>query len=418
MSFKEQLKSYILSKNISNEERKLGIEVECFIFDKNDNRIPVNSGSSFSAFDLLKELESLPNGNYSLEPGGQIEWSSPPSHQLKDIERDLLEHKESLDKILNREGLKSLYIGVDPFNNPSEIDLIDQKKYLLMNDNMEKKGSLGKWMMRNTCSIQINYDIVDEPDLEELTFILDCLHPVTSYLFSNSPFKEKKPNGNLNLRNHIWENTDSDRCKSLIDHGIFKREDLLELYLDFALQVPSIFKLDDNFNIQRSKSLLGDDLKYRFDKGLLRPEDIQAALHQIFTNVRLKNLVEVRDIDCLPFEHIMAPVAFVTGLITNKKIRKELLFIFENWSHKDRSSWNELSSSLDDSLIGPNKKTFLDWVDFVGQLSLKGLKSRNLGEEKYFSEFFEVIKSKGPISKQIQDRFSLSGQSLNKFIFR
>ena len=129
MSFKEQLKSYILSKNISNEERKLGIEVECFIFDKNDNRIPVNNGSSFSAFDLLKELESLPNGNYSLEPGGQIEWSSPPSHQLKDIERDLLEHKESLDKILNREGLKSLYIGVDPFNNPSEIDLIDQKKY-------------------------------------------------------------------------------------------------------------------------------------------------------------------------------------------------------------------------------------------------------------------------------------------------
>ena len=182
--------------------------------------------------------------------------------------------------------------------------------------------------------------------------------------------------------------------------------------------MPSIFKLDDNFNIQRSKSLLGDDLKYRFDKGLLRPEDIQAALHQIFTNVRLKNLVEVRDIDCLPIEHILAPVAFVTGLITNKKIRKELLFIFENWSHKDRSSWNELSSSLDGSLIGPNKKAFLDWVDFVGQLSLKGLKSRNLGEEKYFSEFFEVIKSKGPISKQIQDRFSLSGQSLNKFIFR
>ena len=418
MSVKEQLKSYILSKSISSEERKLGIEVECFIFDKNNNRIPVNKGSSFSASDLLKELESSSNGNYSLEPGGQIEWSSPPSYRLKDIERDLLEYKDSLDKILNREGFKSLYIGVDPFNNPREIDLIAQKKYLLMNDNMDKKGSLGKWMMRNTCSIQINYDIIDEPDLEELTFILDCIHPVTSYLFSNSPFIEKKPNGNLNLRNHIWENTDSDRCRSLVDHGIFKRKDLLELYLEFALQVPSIFKLDDDFNIQSSQSALGDDLKSRFDKGLLRPEDIQAALHQIFTNVRLKNLIEVRDIDCLPFEHIMAPVAFVTGLITNKKIRKELLLIFENWSYEDRSSWNELGSSLDGSLMGPNKKTFLQWIDFVGKLSLKGLKSRNLGEEKYFSEFFEFIKSKGPISKQRQDSFTLSDQSLNKFIFR
>jgi glutamate--cysteine ligase len=418
LSVKEQLKSYILSKNISNEERKLGIEVECFIFDKNDNRIPVNKGSSFSASELLKELESSSNGNYSLEPGGQIEWSSPPSYQLKDLERYLLEYKKSLDRILNREGLKSLYMGVDPFNNPSEIDLIDQKKYLLMNDNMEKKGSLGKWMMRNTCSIQINYDIIDEPDLEELTFILDCLHPITSYLFSNSPFIEKKPNGNLNLRNHIWENTDSDRCRSLIEHGIFKRKDLLDLYLKFALQVPSIFKLDNNLDIQKSQSSLGDDLKSRLDKGLLRPEDIQAALHQIFTNVRLKNLIEVRDIDCLPFEHIMAPVAFVTGLIINKKIRKELLITFENWSPKDRLFWNELGSSLDGSLMGPNKKTFLQWIDFVGQLSLKGLKSRNLGEEKYFSEFFDDIKSKGPISKQIQDSFTSSSQSLNKFIFR
>ena len=182
--------------------------------------------------------------------------------------------------------------------------------------------------------------------------------------------------------------------------------------------MPSIFKLDDDLNIQSSKSALGDDLKSRFDKGLLRPEDIQAALHQIFTNVRLKNLIEVRDIDCLPFEHIMAPIAFITGLITNKKIRKELLLTFENWSHRERSSWNELGSSLDGSLMGPNRKTFLQWIDFVGQLSLKGLKSRNLEEEKYFSEFFEVIKSKGPISKQRQDSFTLSGQSLNKFIFR
>ena len=56
MSVKEHLKSYILSKSISSEERKLGIEVECFIFDKNNNRIAVNRGSSFSASDLLKEL--------------------------------------------------------------------------------------------------------------------------------------------------------------------------------------------------------------------------------------------------------------------------------------------------------------------------------------------------------------------------
>lgn len=418
MSVKERLKSYILANSIAGEDRKLGIEVECFIFDKNNKRIPVNKGSSYSATDLLKELDSLSNGNYSLEPGGQIEWSSPPSNKLKDIERDLLKHKNSLDKVLHREGLKSLYIGVDPFNNPVELGLINQKKYLLMNANMKKKGLLGKWMMRNTSSIQINYDIIDVDDLEELTYILDCIHPITSYLFSNSPFLEGELNGDLNLRNHIWENTDDDRCRSLIDHGISEPKNLLKLYLDFAVQVPAIFKLDDELNIRESSSTLGGDLKYRFDKNALRKEDIQAALHQIFTNVRLKNLIELRDIDCLPFEHIMAPVAFVTGLISDKKIRKDLLLTFEKWTNVERTSWNKLGSSLDGSLIGPNKKTFLYWIELVGQLSLKGLKNRNFGEEKYFSKYFDDIISKGPLSEQMQKDFGISDQSLNKFIFR
>jgi hypothetical protein len=114
----------------------------------------------------------------------------------------------------------------------------------------------------------------------------------------------------------------------------------------------------------------------------------------------------------------MAPVAFITGLISNKTIRKELVHIFEKWTNSDRVSWNKLGCSLDGSLIGPNKKTFLYWVESFSQLSLKGLKNRKLGEEKYFSEYFEDIKSKGPLSKQVQEDFIISGKSLNKFIFR
>ena len=56
MSVKNRLKSYILSKSIGNNTRKIGIEVECFIFDKNKKRIPVNKCDTFSASDLLEEL--------------------------------------------------------------------------------------------------------------------------------------------------------------------------------------------------------------------------------------------------------------------------------------------------------------------------------------------------------------------------
>ena len=171
MSVHSKVKSYILSNNIGdNAARKIGVEVECFVFDKNYYRIPVNKGSIYSASDLLEELnsiEKISNASFSLEPGGQIEWASPACQTIQELDKSFLIYKKTLDKILEREGYRSLFIGVDPFNEPLDVELIKLMKYQLMDKNMEERGSLGKWMMRNTCSIQINYDIKNGKDLEE-----------------------------------------------------------------------------------------------------------------------------------------------------------------------------------------------------------------------------------------------------------
>ena len=421
MSVKNRLKSYILSKSIGNKTRKIGIEVECFIFDKNKRRIPVNKCDTFSASDLLEEL-SLNSKNsadqYSLEPGGQIEWASPVFEKIQDLDNALSKHKYSIDNILKREDLQSLYIGVDPFNEPSDIELINHKKYRLMDANMDKKGALGKWMMRNTSSIQINYDIKNEKDLEETMYIFDCLHPGLSYLFCYSPFRNGEIINDLNFRNHIWENTDSDRCRSLINHGISGVEGLLDLYCDFVYAVPSIFKIDNKNNIQGSNISIGEELNKKYLKGELRQEDIKIALHQIFTNVRLKTLIELRDIDCLPVKYAMAPVAFTSGLINDISIRERLLDVFNNWTHIEKISWNELASSFEGNKIGPNNKKFIDWIKFFSELSLEGLAKRGFGEEKYFLGFFENIISNGTFSEQLQKRAVKSNKAIEELILK
>tara|TARA_X000000950_G_scaffold102351_1_gene129341 strand:- start:45315 stop:46583 length:1269 start_codon:yes stop_codon:yes gene_type:complete len=421
LSVHNKVKSYILSNSIGdNAARKIGVEVECFVFDKNYYRIPVNKGSIYSASDLLEELnsiEKISNASFSLEPGGQIEWASPACETIQELDKSFLIYKKTLDKILDREGYKSLFIGVDPLNEPRDVELIKLVKYQLMDKNMEERGSLGKWMMRNTCSIQINYDIKNGKDLEESVYILDCLHPVFSYLFSHSPFQKGEVIGNLNLRNHIWENTDDSRCKSLINHGIIDKRSVLDAYIDFVLHVPGIFKLDSKNNIQKTEFSLGEDLRIKYSKGLLSQEDIKAALHQIFTNVRLKNLIEVRDIDCLPFDSIMAPVAFVTGLIDAPMIREKLLSIFNSWTLEDKFLWNDLAKSLSGDVDGPGGKSFLDWVKIISEISIGGLKARKHGEEKYFSNFFENILLRGPLSFQKQNNFKKSGKLLKKYIF-
>lgn len=420
MNINKKIKSHILSQTVDKNDRKIGIEVECFIFTKNFKRIPVNSLNNYSAIDLLNELNDTSkktNGVYSIEPGGQIEWSSPPFSNIRNLEKSLYNYKKLIEGVLKKRDLIPLYMGVDPFHDPDSIDLIEHKKYQLMNSNMEKNGVLGKWMMRNTSSIQVNYDIIDEKDAEEIMFISDCIHPISAYLFSNSPFQLGESVGDKNLRNQIWENTDSNRCRSLFDHNIDKSDNLIDLYVEFVARVPGIFQLDDDLQIQDTDLLLGKQLKKKLIAGKLRKEDIQAALHQIFTNVRLKSLVEIRDIDCLPFKHILAPVAFLTGLLTESPIRKRLINEFAKWTPKERLLWNNVALGLDINQIGPNKRKYFDWVSWVGEISVEGLQKRDYNEEKYFSEYFQNILKKGSLCVQTQNEFIASGKSLEEFIF-
>ena len=420
MELNEKIKEYILSKSVPRYERRIGIEVECFIYKRNFSRIPVNKSKEYSAIDLLNELNKInkdANGTYSLEPGGQIEWSSPPCENMFELDDALTSYKGLIDSILNKRNLASLYIGVEPFTDPDNIELIDQKKYHLMNANMEKRGSLGKWMMRNTSSIQVNYDIIDQKDLEEVMFIADCIHPISAYLFAHSPFHLGESVGRKNLRNYIWENTDNTRCKSLIDHGIYNNDKLLDLYISRMTEAPGIFCLDDNLDITESRLSLRDDLEKKWSSKILTSNDIQAALHQIFTNVRLKTLIEIRDVDCLPFEYIIAPVAFLTGLIENSTCRKKLINEFLSLTRKERKTWNRLALELEIDKGSFKNKKYIDWVKWIAELAIHGLQQREIGEEKYFIDYYQNIIDNGPLSLQIQDSFMLSKKPLENFIF-
>ena len=271
-----------------------------------------------------------------------------------------------------------------------------------MHVNMEQNGTLGKWMMRNTASVQINFDVTGERELEDMTFTADCLQPVCAYLFANSPFRNGKPTGTENIRNVIWENTDNHRCRNLIDHGIESPEKIIDRYIDYIMTVPGIFELDDNGTIVRTDQTLGERLMSLENTGALRTEDNQAALHQIFTNVRLKDLVEIRGADRPPMGYEMAPVAFWTGVLTAESVRDELLSVVKNWTVEERHQFNKASLILDDAQMGPNGKTYREWNQWAGDLALDGLKERDLGEEKFFEEFFTIVMSKGPFSLQAQ----------------
>ena len=408
MGVDNRISSLILSQIVDHQYRKIGMEEECIIYTKDLDRLPVNPATQYSATDLLNEMNLLTdqNGIYSLEPGGQLEWSSPPYENLNDLSIAQLRHRKLLDDVTDHRDLIVLHWGLEPILFPDDIDLIHQSKYQLMNDHMEKVNTHGKWMMRNTASVQVNIDITGKQDAEKMGFLADCLHPVCAYLFANSPFYKNEPAGTKNIRNIIWEQTDNHRCRNLVDHGISSPNDLIKNYIDYMMDIPGIFQLNSKNVLETTDGTLGDRLEYLYANGKIRNADIQLALHQVFTNVRYKHLVEVRGADRPPLGHELAPIAFWTGLLTTDKTREKALDVVKQWSSQERASWNKSALNLDSSQIGPNGKSFEYWNKWAGELALEGLAERGKNEESYFKHFFESVLSDGPFSLQVQNDFA------------
>ena len=87
MNIQDRVKSVILSKVVEPKNRRIGMEEECIIYTSAYRRLPVNPCKEFSAYELLIFMNENThnNGSYTLEPGGQLEWSSPPYNNLNVI---------------------------------------------------------------------------------------------------------------------------------------------------------------------------------------------------------------------------------------------------------------------------------------------------------------------------------------------
>ncbi len=426
MNLTERIESVILSNLQPSGERKIGIECEYFFYDKKLKRIPTNPAERFSATDFLNKMISLQSDDeikagYSLEPGGQLEWASPPLKSLHEINIKFLQHKARVDEIAKRESLKFVDYSLEPLYTPAEIELIDNEKYRLMDQMFTETGKLGQWMMRNTSSIQINIDFSTREEAERMAYIADCLSPIASVLFANSPFWKGKPSGKENLRYKIWNNTDNSRCGNLMGHTIESPKNLVSKYAQYIQSVPAIFIEDEKRNVISYKDTLGSWLNELAKQHKLTDEHIQIALHQIFTHVRFKNVLEIRGSDRPPSGFEFAPVAFWVGLLLEDEAQNDIFAIVKEWTLENRKKLNLSAYKLDLAQTGPNNKSIEEWINIICELSLRGLSKRskkhNIENEKTFLEgYLDIFNERGIPSLYTQKIYAKSGKTVKEFI--
>ena len=425
MLSKENLINYFSDGEKKEENFKIGTEHEKFLFNL-ETKKPVDFSEKGikGIFNILKQngwneikendnIIGLKKDNLSitLEPGLQIELSGAPCRNIHETCKEVNLYLKELKQACSKFNIGVIGIGLIPNAKFDEINQLEKKRYTIMRNYMTSAGSLGLDMMHRTAATQVNFDFASEEDFKKKTKVASCLVPIAVSLFSNSPILEGKLNGFVGYRTHIWQHTDFKRS-GLIPF-FFDRSNSYEQYCDFALNVPMYFasRNDEIFDCA------GKDFK-NFIQGELSEvneeaniEDWANHLSTIFTEVRVKQYLEIRPADSCSWSGICSIPAFWTGILYDEKILNECFEIFKNWKYEEvnEAYIQSAKKGFDAELYG---KKMIDHAKFFLNLSKRGLENRdvmnsnNEDESIFLKELNNFITNKKNLSNKLIDDFN------------
>ena len=259
---------------------------------------------------------TLTDGKLTVEPGGQLEFSTPAYVSLTDLERTLSGYMARLRDIGERLGLIFLATGFDPLRRLGEQSWFPKRRYQVMRPYLRMRGQRAWDMMSRTAAIQVNLDYSDLDDLAMKFTLANRLAPIAAALFANSPFVEGKLSGYKSTRYAVWLETDAHRTGA--PPGTFDGDFSLAHFLAYARHVPMFFIRRDNDYID----LTGFDFDRFLENGFEghRPiwQDFTDQLSTIFTEARLKPHIEQRSMDCGRLDLALAASAFWKGLLYDR----------------------------------------------------------------------------------------------------
>ncbi|SEQ21050.1 glutamate--cysteine ligase [Lachnospiraceae bacterium RM5] len=337
MCFTKDISNYI--RNGETSSKKLGLEIEHFIIDKNGDQIEFDEISSLVESVGNKIDASLHytdgyvvgyNTNeyvVSLEPSCQFEISVFPYSDISEIHRIYNDFRALWEPVFEERGYSIKTSGTLPkveygIITPDEIPLSPKKRYEYMNKHFLETGKYGKYMMRSSASTQVSVDYSSEEDLIRKVRILQKLSPIFMILLenkndANSTMKDSPDKPHL-LRIQQWDDLDPART-GLLPHTFddnFGYDSLADIIYNTPLILypdsdGTVYVADksakDLFNLSViKKAELTDDRKKQL---------IEHFISMGFFHLRVKTYIEIRVADSVPIERALGYVALIKGLV-------------------------------------------------------------------------------------------------------
>ncbi|MDT5028458.1 MAG: glutamate--cysteine ligase, partial [Micromonosporaceae bacterium] len=150
----------------------------------------------------------LPHGGIvTLEPGGQVEISTPPHESLAELLSASAADAEQLVSLLSAADLRLGDQGCDPHRSTRRI--IDTPRYAAMEHAFDRLGRHGRVMMCGTASVQVCLDAGTADRVRARWDAVHAIGPALLAAFANSPRRAGSGGGWASERMRTWFGVDS-----------------------------------------------------------------------------------------------------------------------------------------------------------------------------------------------------------------
>ena len=249
----------------------------------------------------------------SLEPGGQVEFSTPPVAKLPELKAEYTRYTNEIHSVVNAEEVAWVPAGVIPTCPVERIALGVRRRHAVMAEYLPEHGPMALHMMKATASTQVAFDYSDEADAVKKFAVALTLGPVVNAIWANSPVYAGKTTEWVSYRGCIWQGMDPARSGLLVAQ--LQRGLSFQTWIDYLLDVPMLFHA------------IGGEFEHAHDctfrqfmaKGIgghfPTRADWELHLTTVFPEVRLKHFLEVRGADANPLPLALAVPALWKGLL-------------------------------------------------------------------------------------------------------
>lgn len=345
-------------RNSDSGVEYVGMEVESAALDaETGESVPYDGARGLAAFleSARKEFDGKPvlergnivgiylpanGGKVSLENGGAVEYSSPPFASVTDAVAGTVKALEALGKIARSIGFAIVPGANFPFTDLPRVQWVPNARGEILRKHFDSLGSVsdrGKHVLSMTLSTQVTLDYGTAEDLAEKINVQAMASTIASALFVNSPIVKGQVVGVLSKRMQWWNRIDPVRT-GIIPMTI-DRTFSVDRFTDWALSVPMIYrKTADGASVPVGRSF-ASLLEDGFDDGVHPSlEDWMAHLSQIYTQIRLRQTLEMRAVDGPPASAVASVPAFWSGLTYYAPARVATRDLLERFTVADHRS--------------------------------------------------------------------------------